>query len=62
MVNTQSAQDLLDEISEEYPTTTQHLFDEATEKEVEAELHIAMQQELRGNLSPTCAQALIDSV
>jgi hypothetical protein len=56
------AQDLIDEISDEYPQTTQHLFDNNTEKEVEAELHVAIQQELGGNLSSDCAQALIDSV
>ena len=32
------------------------------EKEMEAELHTAIEQELSGNLSPDCAQALIDSI
>jgi hypothetical protein len=30
------------------------------EREVELELHKSIQEELAGNLSPTCAQRLID--
>jgi hypothetical protein len=58
MVNTQSAQDLIDEISGDSPQA--NLYREI-EQEVEAELHIAIQQELEGNLSSNCAQRLIDT-
>jgi len=60
------AQDLIDEVRLE-EDTVEEKHDEygkwspQVEEEVEAELCIATQQELEGNLSSVCAQKLIDS-
>jgi hypothetical protein len=54
------AQDLIDEISGDSPQA--NLYDKEIEKEVEAELHIAIEQELTGNSSSQSAQKLIDSI
>jgi hypothetical protein len=58
------AQDLLDEIGLETNPLVEKKepsWSPQIEQEVEAELHIAIQQELEGNLSSNCAQRLIDT-
>lgn len=59
------AQDLLDEIELETNPLAEKKepsWSLQVEQEVEAELHVAIQQELAGNLGPDCAQSLIDSI
>ena len=58
------AQDLLDEISQEERDERYEriVIRKNEELQVQEELYLALQQELEENLSPECAQALIDSV